>query len=126
MTTQTTRYLCPLPDCGWHHDESDPTASDALQIIRNPAADDPAYDPVMGYRSEAELRADPPSFTGFVDIVAPLVEQAMLRRAARIEALVEAHVTTHSVLEWMREVQRLNALLAAAATPAPDCEEPPC
>jgi hypothetical protein len=122
--TPTTRYLCPLPDCGWHHDEPDPTADEALQIVRNPAADDPAYHPVMGYRTAPELAAEPPRFTGFADLVAPLVGRAMLQRATRVEARIEAHVSTHSVLEWMREVQRLNDLLAAATTPTD--REPPC
>lgn len=122
--TPTTRYLCPLSTCEWHHDEPDPTADELLQIIHNPAVDDPAYDPAMRYRTGTELAAEPVTYTGFADLVAPLVQRAMLQRVARIEALIEAHVSTHSVLEWMREVQRLNGLLAAATTPTD--QEPPC
>jgi hypothetical protein len=87
MMTPTTRYLCPLPGCGWHHDEPDLAAEDALRFTPAPSASTPS------------------------ESIASMVEQSLLGRAARVEAAIKQHVETHSVLEWMREVDRLQSTL---------------
>jgi hypothetical protein len=35
-------------------------------VCRDPRADDPAYDPITGYRTWDEVEADPPQFTGIL------------------------------------------------------------
>jgi hypothetical protein len=121
-----TRYLCPLPLCGWHHDEPDVSSADLPQTIREPAAADPAYEPISGHRGEFELHADPPSFTGLSEMISGLTEQILLRRTARVEGIVKTHFESHPLIDWIREVQRLNSLLASTNAPLSDGEEPPC
>jgi hypothetical protein len=59
------------------------------------------------------------------------IQQTMLRKAARIDALIEAHVSTHTTLEWMTEVARLQSALSRLGydplTLQPrTAQEPPC
>lgn len=59
------------------------------------------------------------------------MHQTALGHAARINAVIEAHVSTHSVLEWMTEVARLQSALSRLGydplTLQPRItEEPPC
>jgi len=85
--TPTTRYLCPLLDCDWHYDDTDLTPDDTRGVQPNRGA------------------------TDLQGALASIVEQVMFRKASRINSLVEAHVSTHSVLEWMTEVARLQGAL---------------
>lgn len=79
--SSTTRYLCPL-DCGWHHDQPDPDLSD----------------PDVVYPYIAQDWA-----TGIDGIAAGFVAG----RAAVIEEALKAHLETHSLVEWVTEVARL-------------------
>lgn len=80
--TSGTRYLCPMPDCGWHHDEPDgqlPTTWPTVRI-------------------EDGIQAG----------IAALVEHAMTERVGRVEAAVCEHLaTTHTNLDYVREIVRL-------------------
>lgn len=63
-------------------------AAEALTAVRHdPRADDPAYNPITGYRTWDEVEADPPQFTG---ILAVFEQQAAETdtHAAAVEAAI--------------------------------------
>lgn len=97
----TTRYLCPLPGCNWTYD-STPTDDEAVAA---PAA---------------------PNGATFDQVVESLGYGAAERRAVRLNWIVGSHLESHPLAEWVREVQRLKSLLAAATATTPDDQEKPC
>lgn len=75
----TTRYLCPL-DCGWHHDQDDADRN----FDFGPFAGDrwaPGTDPIAAVGAAARLLAS--------------------------ETAVRAHMESHSLVEWVTAVSRL-------------------
>jgi hypothetical protein len=100
----TTRYLCPA-QCGWYHDVPPPTAADAAGI------------PV------------PESATNISEAISYLAGEAVLRTAAATEAVLVAHLDTHTTLEFVTALERLHAEIReltapALAPPAPRRVEP--
>jgi len=87
-----TRYECPLRTCEWHHNEPFPT--DILAITLHPDA-----------ATLAECNGEYMTAAGLMTARA---------ERQRVEGIIRAHVETHSVEEWMREVQTLRGELAEA------------
>lgn len=100
----TTIYHCPLSSCGWEYTEPD------WLTVRTPG---PAIQ-VTGTMSMTEAAGE-----------------IGRRRLAVVEADLEAHLSTHTPLEWVTEVNRLNAELAAVraapagSAPTPSSPAPP-
>jgi hypothetical protein len=80
--TSGTRYLCPMPNCAWHHDEPDgqlPTTWPTIRI-------------------EDGIEAG----------IAALAEHAVIDRAGRVEVAIEQHLAAaHTSLDYVREIARL-------------------
>jgi hypothetical protein len=89
----TTRYLCPVR-CGWWHDVPPPSAADTAGITV------------------------PPDVTDLGGAISHLAAGAALQRAANTEAALVAHLGTHTMLEFVTELERLHAEIRRLA-PAP-------
>lgn len=74
----TTRYLCPLPDCGWYHDS-----------------------PPLGLADVSGLRPAPGA-VGIQGISGSIAEQALQRRMQSVEAAVRGHLESHLLEDWAR------------------------
>lgn len=72
-----TRYACPVDDCDWYLDEA-------------------PVDERLGMGTLADV-------FGFGVIAA----HALNERARTVEAELNAHLDSHTVLEWVRTVERL-------------------
>jgi hypothetical protein len=92
-TPGTTIYHCPLPACEWTFTQSPPdpfSPAGAIPVITGESLD------------EAMARAS----------------MAILREwYGESEQALEAHLGTHTLLEWVTEIDRLNRLLAKVGTP---------
>jgi hypothetical protein len=88
----TTTYHCPLSTCKWQYTLPE---GDEWRDIQPP-------DP------EA-LRWAPG--TPVTDVIAAIDRQRMLA----VESVLSAHVATHTAVEWITEISRLNEIMAAVA-----------
>jgi hypothetical protein len=86
----TTLYHCPLPECGWTLAQPPPDPFAPVPVITGESLDE-----TIGRASMAIMR----------------------EWYAETEQALEAHLGTHTLLEWMQEIDRLNRLLAKVGTP---------
>lgn len=101
----TTVYNCPLPSCEWTFTQSPPdpfSPAGAIPVITGESLD------------EAMARAS----------------MAILREwYGESEQALEAHLGTHTLVEWVAEISRLQEIIAklpiAAVTNKPAAEEDP-
>ena len=84
----TTVYHCPLPECGWTLAQPPPDPAAPVAVITGETLD------------EAISR----------------VSMAIMREwYAEAEQALEAHLSTHTALEWVTEINRLTGIMAKVA-----------
>lgn len=89
----SARYYCPLPECRWTATEPEPTAEDDAKARDLTRPDNPAADP------------------------AGTVTYTMaLAFALAADRMLEEHLRTHSLLEWVSAVTKLTRQAAKADT----------
>lgn len=90
MPWPAVRLYCPLPECSWACDEPPP---------------DPGAAPVPGSGAP----------DGVAAAIGAHVTGMLIRQATAAEALVKSHLETHSLLEWVTEINRMTGLMGLVA-----------
>jgi len=87
----STVYSCPLPECGWTLNPDDP-------------------DPASAAVATAALKGSVSHTPG----------EMMTAIAKAIDKALEAHLSTHTTLEWVREIARLSGIVGKVAAELAD------
>lgn len=86
----TTRYLCPLDGCGWHHDVP-PVTTERL--------------------AELGAAVDPAALDSS-DMIGSFARQTYLAEAELTETALREHLATHTTEQFVRTIQGLRAEVA--------------
>lgn len=90
----TTGYLCPVDDCDWYHyeppDQMPGSMDDVVELI-NQHGD--------------------PTVTSVDQAIQSTVENLVLGKARKVEAVLLEHLSTHKVGDWLRTINRLRELV---------------